>query len=823
VSIGFPPQHRSEKAAFAQLLDDLRHDSAAERLQSALVALDDLPPLEFDEGQWKIAEALFRVLPAAVRHLQQVFADQGAVDFPAVTEAARRVLDREAPAQTGIRHLLVDEYQDTSVTQQELLEALVRGWRDGDGCTVFLVGDPMQSIYSFRQAEVGLYLEMQQRRQFGRLTLEFLRLEQNFRSGAGIVQWVNRAFAQIFPQHESSDTGAVSYAPMRDVRSFAAKVKIHAFFASGDPAEADQAEADCVCDLVGRHRMRDPAARIAILVSARNHIHAIAPKLLARGLRFRAVEIKPLAEVQVVRDLKAITRALLHDCDRIAWLALLRGPCCGVGLQDLEILCGNYDERHACIPELIERRLPCLSPDAQQRISRVKDVMEVAQRRRGRVPLAALVEGTWIALGGPECFSGEALDDAATYFRALAGLERAGEIADWRAVDAQLESLFAAPDPDADGHLQIMTIHKAKGLEFDVVILPQLGRIPKADEEQLLLWRELGRDDGRSELLLAPIKARGSEQDPLYRYLSHLQQQRRAQELKRLLYVAATRARQSLHVLGCAAIDQHGDLCVPDSRSLLAQLWPVVEADFRQRLQEFVPRQSGLFAIAAGAAPGLRRLAAEWTLPAAPASVAPAALLPRAQRQTSTISFEWASEERRATGTVLHAFLQKIASDGLHAWPVARVAAEGRQINIALRAEGIAEALLPAAAAHIERALVATLQDERGLWCLGAHQAAEAELSLAGMVEGKLHSIRIDRTFICDGVRWIVDYKTGTHEGSGKRSFFDNELERYREQLTIYSALLRKFDSSLPVRAGLYFPGSAAWRELPVAQGAAGN
>lgn len=823
---GFPRQCREEKAAMEHLLADIRANTGeAERLQAALYALDRLPPLAFDDAQWKIAEALFRVLPAAVRHLKQVFAEYGVSDFPAVTEAAGRVLTSQAGQNSrnlGIRHLLVDEYQDTSVTQQELLEELVDGWRDGDGRTIFLVGDPMQSIYGFRQAEVGLYLEMQRRQRIGQLTVKALRLERNFRSGAGLVQWVNQSFAQIFPREQDINTGAVCYAPMCEVQCHPANVQVHAFLATGDHAEADEKEAERVVDLISRQKMRDPEAKIAILVSARTHVRAIAPRLSSRGIRFRAVEIERLDEVQVVRDLQALTRALLYDGDRIAWLAILRGPWCGVELADLERLCGSHDDRYACLPELIERNLHQLSEEAKHRISRLKRAMDIAHLRRGRIPLAQLVEGTWIALGGPACISGEALEDAVSYFRALAELERAGEIADWRRVQARLEQLFAAPDPDADGSVQIMTIHKAKGLEFDVVILPQLGRAPREDDERLLLWREFGAEDGHAELLLAPVKARGTEEDPLYHYLQRVQRQRRKQEMKRLLYVATTRARRSLHLLGCVGIDQHGDVAAPHKSSPLAQLWLIVEPEFRKARKEFVPRQPRLFTIAAAAAgPSLRRLPLDWQLPPAPPAIDFANTIPRAEKHTAEISFEWVSDLRRHVGTVVHAFLQRIASEGLSHWSAARAASEQPQIATALRASGLAESFIAEAAAKVSGALNNTLTDERGRWCLDAHQASETELSLSGIVEGKLHSIRIDRTFVCDGARWIVDYKTGVREGSGKESFFENELRRYREQLAVYSALLQKLDVSLPVRAGLYFPASAVWRELPLRQAAA--
>ncbi len=92
-----------------------------------------------------------------------------------------------------IRHILVDEFQDTSYTQFELLEKLTAGWEPGDGRTLFLVGDPMQSIYRFRQADVSLFLKARLEG-IGAIRLEPLTLSVNFRSRPEIVEWVNRTF-----------------------------------------------------------------------------------------------------------------------------------------------------------------------------------------------------------------------------------------------------------------------------------------------------------------------------------------------------------------------------------------------------------------------------------------------------------------------------------------------------------------------------------------------------------------------------------------------------------------------------------------------------
>ena len=110
-----------------------------------------------------------------------------------------------------IQHLLVDEFQDTSFSQIRLLDQLTAGWSDGDGRTLFLVGDPMQSIYRFRKAEVSLFIKAWQGDLFDHILLEPLQLTVNFRSTRPIVEWVNQTFPMVMPNVSDPVMGAVSY------------------------------------------------------------------------------------------------------------------------------------------------------------------------------------------------------------------------------------------------------------------------------------------------------------------------------------------------------------------------------------------------------------------------------------------------------------------------------------------------------------------------------------------------------------------------------------------------------------------------------------
>ncbi|HSN40912.1 MAG TPA: UvrD-helicase domain-containing protein, partial [Burkholderiales bacterium] len=318
--------------------------AGSDALRSALDEVRRLPPPAYSESQWEVLGAIMRLLPRAVAQLKLVFQSRGQVDFTEVAQGALLALgDADAPTDLAlaldyrIRHLLIDEFQDTSISQYELVAKLAAGWEPGDGRTMFAVGDPMQSIYRFREAEVGLFL-CARASGIGNVDLQPIGLSANFRSQSGIVDWVNATFAQIMPAREDVATGAVPYTASVATRAGldGDAVSIHPFFNDNRAAEAAK-----VVGIITQARRDDPHGRVAVLVRNRGHLREIVLQLKEAGLRFRAIEIEELGHRPVVQDLLALTRALTHLADRLAWLATLRAPWCGLTLADLHALAGN--------------------------------------------------------------------------------------------------------------------------------------------------------------------------------------------------------------------------------------------------------------------------------------------------------------------------------------------------------------------------------------------------------------------------------------------------------------------------------------------------
>lgn len=841
-SQGFPAgKTKAEKAEFGPARDAhlqlMARLAALPGLREILLALYPLPAPQYDDAQWAVLQALLDTLRLAAAHLRVVFAARGEVDFSEVAAQATAALGGDAdedghagPSELGlrldyrIRHLLVDEFQDTSSVQWELLLRLTAGWTPGDGRSLFLVGDPMQSIYRFREADVGLFLRAW-RDGIGALRPQPLNLRCNFRSQAGVVDWVNRTFAAVLPAAADLNRSAVPYSAAVATHAAGAEpaVSVHA------AADQDVAtEAQRVRDLVVDARRRDAQGTIAILVRSRGHLLDIAPALRAAGISCRAVDIESLAERAVIADLRALTWALLHPQDRTAWLAVLRAPWCGLTLADLHALCGDLPRHQSLLAALRDpQRQRRLSEDGRQRLEPVQRVIEAALMQQGRRPLRRWIESTWLALGGPACAHGAAaLADAAVFFDCLQALAPGAMLDDFSRLDLALAQLKAAPDPAADERVSLMTIHKSKGLEFDTVIVPGLGRGTRSDETPLIAWAPLTDVDGEQRLVLAPVHATGDEHDPSFDYVRSLDAEKQRHEDGRLLYVAATRARKRLHLLGSVGRDAEGKVAPPPGRSLLARLWPAVAGDFlqldadagRAAVEERSPATSADEPLA----PALRRRVG-WSAP--PAGSALPLPAPVAGDRSEALRFDWAGESARCVGVVFHRWMQFIAEDGVERWPAARCAEVNDGVADDLRREGVPEAQIAAASGRVLAGLHNTLDDARGRWLLRSdHQDAFSELALSVIDHGRTRRLVVDRSFVDErGTRWIVDFKTSSHEGGEAAAFVRQELERYRPQLLGYmDALARLYQGSggaEPVRAALYLPliddPLLRWAELP--------
>lgn len=810
-TIGFPafnsmpkseePMHRAMQTRYKTLVN---HLSIHDDFRESLVSIRLLPYPEYTDAQWETLKALLEVLKITLAQLRVTFQLHGQIDFIENAAGAALALgDEQNPTDLAlaldyqIKHIMVDEFQDTSFTQYRLLEMLTHGWQPHDGRTLFVVGDPMQSIYRFRQAEVGIFIRMQEQG-IGQLRLNKLALTVNFRSAKSIVEWNNQQFSSIFPKADNISTGAVKFNP--SVANQSSQAVHHADVSmQGFISSSNAAQAKVVIDYIKASLERHPNEKIAILVRSRPHLASIIPGLKAAKIRYNAVDIDPLASRQCIQDLLALTRALIHPADRIAWLAVLRAPWCGLTLADLLLLCGQ--ERKELIVERLHNTvvLEKLSHDGQRRIQTILPILDAAINHRERLPFRQWVEQTWMRLGGPATLEDYAeILDIDEFFNLLAELANHSQSVNLEMLSERIKHLRASSHHD-DAPVQIMTVHSAKGLEFDTVILPHLEKTNSSDDKSLLLWMEYPLERrGQKALLLAPLHAVENKSDALYDYIEQTQRTKLLYEVDRLFYVAATRAKKRLHlVFNLKESDK------APAGSFLEKLWPQI----KNNVTLIEPENTRDEAKAIIPSHAIMRFDTNWQNP-----VTYTDMPEQASRQNKN-GFHLVDQRARLIGTVTHTLFQQISLHGMEWWRQIPIHDQINYIIRELASTGFSAHHINEGAKLIHAMLKRALNDEACRWILSPHTNAKSEYQLTLVTSEGCENIIIDRTFIDkDGNRWIIDYKTAENQDDDLQSFIKKQKDKYSLQLAKYRQALQVFDAR-PVKSGLYFPALAVWCE----------
>ncbi|MBL0075896.1 MAG: UvrD-helicase domain-containing protein [Rhodocyclaceae bacterium] len=833
VKNGFPAgkEFKPQKDAIIELLQDL---SASQIL--TLQRIGQLPRVDHDNDL--IVRAMARLMKLAAAELWLVFRERGEVDFGELSMRAIAALGDELdPSELGLRldyhikHLLVDEFQDTSPTQIDLLTRLTAGWQSGDGRTLFVVGDPMQSIYRFRKADVGLFLRVAQNG-IGELTLEQLRLSRNNRSCPPVVDWINQTFPQVFPAADDPTRGEITYREFVATRETAsdAGVTLHPVIVAKSAGRhaAARVEAEQIVQTIAAEWQADPSRKIAVLVSARNRLTELVSEIRTThpDWHYSAVEIESLVQRQPVQDVISLTRALHHRGDRVHWLAILRAPWCGLVLADLHALAG--DDHKSTIWSLMHdaTRLARLSDDGQRRLGHLRIMLAEALTGQGRQSLRCWVEDVWKKLGGATCLEGaNDRNDVDAFFNRLDQLDAAGRFAIDN-LEADMEKLYAAPDAQADGRLELMTIHKAKGLEFDTVILPGLHRRSGSNEPPLLAWDSFALEDGE-HLVAAPLNRRSvnaAEAPSAYDFLRRMESEREANESTRVLYVAVTRAVRHLHIFGVIETNDDGVLVTPQKATALGRLWPALESEFiaamptNAQASPIVQGQTDFYDAAGEGwpddmpdqlsdelscfVPAMVRLKTPyvtpdtWTAPPM-ANVSKERNITAANALAATI------------GTLAHACMEQMLRDA-RPWTATRIEGMHASLERWLICRGWRIEESTTAARRVIDMLKTTIASADGQWVLARHEDDAVELALSTTVlsddeqlTGGVSTKVVDRSFVDNGTRWVIDYKTADLGSSADAASLRQHAEYYRQQLEQYAALFQA--DGLPVREAIFY------------------
>ena len=522
---GFPatPQGKAGKAQFSKLVARL---ATVQNLESSLAGTASLPPVRYSEDEWQILQGCFALLRHAAAELRVVFAEVGAADYVEVAQIALNVLCSSdgLPSEAafsiadGIQHILVDEFQDTSRRQHELLRRLVAAWPDREGRSCFVVGDPMQSIYFFRGADAELFPRV---REAGLeipssdpLLFDPVALKANFRTARPLVVRLNEIFGAVFAADDGSGVTFDQAAPARaDADVAALPFNLHLRFLpqasiplpdDGEAGPGELPQAAEIVALIQSHMPRMEQARanglnyrIAVLGRTRAALAPIAEALRSAAIPFRAVDLERLSSRPEVLDALSLARALLNPLDRVAWLGVLRAPWCGLSLSDIHLLTSADDPKLLArpIPDSLAERVSLLSRDGRLAVERVANVLATAPALRFARPTASLgtwLEQVWLQLGGAHCVDATGRANLDLLWSNLDSLPDGEQDLLGPALQSALDKLTAQPDPQASSEcgVQLMTIHKSKGLEFEVVIVPSLEAGARRGAFKMLSWLE---------------------------------------------------------------------------------------------------------------------------------------------------------------------------------------------------------------------------------------------------------------------------------------------------------------------------------------------
>jgi ATP-dependent helicase/nuclease subunit A len=737
----------------------------------------------------------------AWRRLRRLIESRG-LDYLELEMAAVRALSKpEHPSESllfyheKLRHILVDEVQDLNDVQAEIVARLTEGWEPGDGRTVFLVGDPKQSIYRFRRAEVSLFYELKEKGLYRQdeppLCLKPLLLSTNFRSRPHLVEFSNRLFEEVMalPNREYDE---VQFTPSLHVRErLGGKVPLTAaiFNEEDGPHRKDGSpldrEARWVAESVSKLYEERPDETIAILIPVRTHLATFVRALRVAEVPLCLTEGERLMERPEVRHLQNLFTAMVRPYDDVAWAGVLRAPWLHVSNQVLFDLAhgkGSWSSR------VLSGR------DRFPGLDRFCSAVSEARNMFGREPFASTVGRLWEDLDGPGLTAarygvagvsnGKAFLELLSSCSGLPGEEALLKL------DRLLREAYTPPDPGgAFSKIHMMTVHKAKGLEFDHVFAVNLGYNPLSGARGEEPAYRMGSLPGEEKHFLVASQGdrRTGTNNLAYVLLKDLDRQRTLAEARRLFYVVATRAKESLTLTGAGKLPKHAD----ERSSFKSPLYALLDllSDPGKSIPHLTVRENPEVAVDSRGGGGSRNTGLSLHPPPFTAEPLPYRIASPSRIEDETLQAAPAGSEEedvyaRARGLILHRLLETLCRGG---------SLPGHEaLTVALCGEGIPMEEAKAMAPEI-------LNEASKAWNMDAfstlrQEAVEiySEWALEDFDGGK--NLRVGRfdLLIRRNNDWVIlDYKAA-RPGVDVDAWIDLHLSHYRPQLRAYAQMVAR-------------------------------
>jgi ATP-dependent exoDNAse (exonuclease V) beta subunit len=351
-------------------------------------------------------------------------------------------------------------------------------------------------------------------------------------------------------------------------------------------------------------------------------------------------------------------------------------------------------------------------------------------------------------------------------------------------------------------------MHKAKGLEFDHIIVPGLAKLTRSDNNPLLEWHERINSRGQARLFMAALTETGEEEDKLYSLLRHEKQYKSYLENTRLLYIAITRAKKSAKLFAAVGVNKKQELQIPPS-SLLSRIWREIQSEAHKEVNSLQIHSADLLASKCNSRNNSIRL--DVPLPTLikrfrnSPTFNPKERLQLQQQLPSaetdlTLTQESSQEKgiiNAATGSLIHSVLEDYSNSKDKENFLSNLDSQKAYWKLLLRNKVTSKLELIESLCFIEKTLEKLLHDN-GLKWIFSHDYTEchSEYPITSISQGKIHEHIIDRTLVDNnGVRWIIDYKTGIPVNEEEADFIIKQKIAHESQLYRYRSLFAELEN----------------------------
>ena len=803
ISSGFPNKNADNdiaakmKCDWKDFVDSINNNNI---LQHGLYELANLHPTGLSNLEGHLLKEVSIIFKYAMAYLNLNFVDQKKIDFNQLLIDGINLLNEKLASEYfydnlgfWFTHILVDEVQDTSAAQLNLIENIIAYWDGDDRHSLFMVGDFMQSIYRFRKALPEHFSEILETGKFANIYLDQIILKSNFRSQSDLVKWVNEIMVKII---DASDCGNLNFKTQLAIKK--SEGKPVAFFSTKKDGEEheDKIVLDIIKDISARDNHKEEIITIGILARSRSHLTKIIQQLNESNIKFITSDIRTIRDFAVINELLAITRCLLHPEDKVAFFAFISGPWKGMSLAEIKDFADDFFSENLSISDRNEPRL--------EDYLDLTNLLEIGRAELQYLSLSSVVMKIWDALDGNHFFNNaDSILAMNIFFRELSYLENEEKVITNNKLENRLNIPFSEADHGGNIKIQLMTIHKSKGLEFDYVILPGLNRRPRYDESSIIASKIFPGKKNQPIGLVAPFVK--NDKDSFYNYINGFEKQDRANEVIRLLYVALTRAKKKIFILGefeeCNSSEYFYNSKANSLQSLLVRALDCVPAEeLKCPLKESIEQNKNSHKTNV-----ITKITSKTY---------------HYERYRETklykinLEFDWATNIARFVGIIMHEILERIDDSAFNLdknkWKSdSRGYAQQRIWSLGLSGSKEEDALQ-----RIETCLENISKSQKCDWLFsGDHESIQTEYPVMTAIRGSNETLILDRVFTDQKkVNWVVDFKTGYHQGKDLEIFLAEEIKRHRPQLDFYGQVMSELRDA-PFMLGLYFPLYDFWHQ----------